>query len=141
MRAEGLVTATGWASVRPPACAPRHPERDQYTLWASARREARTINYHCLSYLFLAGSDSQAPAQTAQQPIIDAPSMLPLFSPGLGAAHGLDMLAAAAANKSQAQTTDAPTMPLLAKPGPFNPAASLAPKVVKRILDLDFVEM
>ena len=30
---------------------------------------------------------------------------------------------------------------LLAKPGPFNLAASLAPKVVKRILDLEFVEM
>ena len=34
-----------------------------------------------------------------------------------------------------------PPRPPITTPGPFNPAASLSPKVVKRILELEFVEM
>lgn len=37
-------------------------------------------------------------------------------------------------------TGAAPSTPLSA-PGPFNPMASLPPKVVKRLLDLEFLEM
>ena len=66
---------------------------------------------------------------------------MPLFSPEQGSSHGLNLLAAAAATeKSGAELPDA-SLSLLTKPGPFNPAASLGPKVVKRILDLEFVEM
>ena len=61
---------------------------------------------------------------------------LPLFSPATAPARGLDLLAAAAA----ADKPD-PVVPLVGKPGPFDPAASLAPKVVKNIFDLEFVKM
>ena len=55
------------------------------------------------------------------------------------------MLAAAAS--STVSAGDGPTIYAkpgnvgLNKPGPFNPAATLAPKVAKKILELDFVEM
>ncbi len=55
------------------------------------------------------------------------------------------MLAAAA--PSTVSAGDCPTIYVkpgsggLNKPGPFNPAATLAPKVAKKILELDFVEM
>ena len=66
--------------------------------------------------------------------------LMPTFVPSLAAAQGLDMLAAAAT-----ATTDDPLLTpvanLLSNPGPFNPPASLPPKVAKRILDLEFVEM
>lgn len=69
---------------------------------------------------------------------------LPLFSPSHPGSSGLDMLAAAA---SATDTALCPTagaalgpLPLTSK-GPFNPAAALSTKVVKRILDLEFVEM
>ena len=67
----------------------------------------------------------QAPQQGKQS---QATMGLPLFSPEQVAANGLGLLAALALSP-------------LSKPGPYNPAASLAPKVLKRILDLDFVEM
>ena len=76
----------------------------------------------------------EAPQQGTQSP---ATMGLPLFSPEQAAANGLGLLAAAAAAKDETALASS----LLSKPGPFNPAASLAPKVLKRILDLDFVEM
>jgi hypothetical protein len=76
----------------------------------------------------------QAPQQGTQSP---ATMGLPLFSPEQSAANGLGLLAAAAAAKDETALASS----LLSKPGPFNPAASLASKVLKRILDLDFVEM
>ncbi len=82
----------------------------------------------------------------------DAPSHastlagLPIFTPSAGPpSTGLELLAAAASNS--AVSDDPPTIRVepgdlgLNKPGPFNPAASLAPKVAKKILELDFVEM
>lgn len=65
---------------------------------------------------------------------------MPLFSPGEGSSRSLSLLAAAAAERSSAEPLDT-SLPLLSKPGPFNPAASLTPKVVKKILYLEFVEM
>ena len=58
----------------------------------------------------------------------------------------LDLSAAAAtAGSSPSLLTPAvglePPRPAITDPGPFNPAASLSPKVVKRILELEFVEM
>ena len=64
--------------------------------------------------------------------------MLPLFNPGQAPADGLDLLAAAAATSTA--KTPAP-LPLLTQPGPFNPAAAISAKVVKKILDLDFIEV
>ena len=65
---------------------------------------------------------------------------LPLFNTaGSATGHsGLDLLAAAALGAGA--KTIPPSQPRFDK-GPFNPAASLPLKVVKRILDLEFVEM
>ena len=62
---------------------------------------------------------------------------LPLFNTaGSATGHsGLDLLAVGAGAK-----TIPPSQPRFDK-GPFNPAASLPLKVVKRILDLEFVEI
>ena len=65
---------------------------------------------------------------------------MPLFSADASASSGLDILASAALESSKLS-------PLTADPkastalGPFNPAASLPTKLVKKILDLDFVDM
>ena len=81
-----------------------------------------------------AGDESDSPA------VGTLPS-LPLFDPGTSAARGLDVLAAAAdADVNRRKPTEA-SLSLLSQPGPFNPAASLSMKVVKKILDLEFVEM
>ena len=74
---------------------------------------------------------------------------LPVFTPTPGTASiGLDLLASAAlAQPSSLDTLATPypsqasPNPSLTVPGPFNPAASLATRVTKRILDLEFVEM
>ena len=63
-------------------------------------------------------------------------SALPLFDPDRASTDGLDLLAAAA----NLDKTPAPLL-LMTTPGPFNPAAAIAPKVVNKILDLEFVEM
>ena len=66
---------------------------------------------------------------------------MPTFSPGAGATPGLDLLAAAAG----LPTWKAPPMPAtmlgITSKGPYNPAASLPTRIVKRILELDFMEM
>lgn len=69
---------------------------------------------------------------------------MPLFSPSTTASTGLELLAAAAssAQPTSHQKHARPTQCHgLSTPGPYNPAASLPPKVVKKILDLEFVEM
>ena len=76
----------------------------------------------------------QAPQQGTQSPTTMG---LPLFSPEQAAANGLGLLAAVTAAKDETALASSP----LSKPGPYNLAASLAPKVLKRIVDLDFVEM
>ncbi len=78
-------------------------------------------------------------------PTLSALEGLPTFTPSAGSHTGLELLAAAASAPSA--TGDGPTVLQhkgdigLNKPGPFNPAATLAPKVAKKILDLEFVEM
>ena len=66
---------------------------------------------------------------------------MPIFHPSPAAASGLDLLAAAAAATPTHMTNPATTTSLVSAPGPFNPAASMPMKVVKRILDMEFVEM
>ena len=72
---------------------------------------------------------------------------VPVFTPAPTTIHsGLDLLASAAtAGGYSSLLTPAagfePPRPAVTAPGPFNPAASLSPKVVKRILELEFVEM
>ncbi len=78
-------------------------------------------------------------------PTLSALEGLPTFTPSADSHTGLELLAAAASAPSA--TGDGPTVLQhigdigLNKPGPFNPAATLAPKVAKKILDLEFVEM
>ena len=82
--------------------------------------------------------------------------MLPTFTPAGGSISGLDVLATAALFQPGPQGTQAtPNLTQsesqgpqpavraaqLHTPGPYNPAAALPPKVVKRILALEFVEM
>ena len=69
---------------------------------------------------------------------------LPVFAAIPAPTPGLDLLAAAA---SSPQVTNVslpvgqPAPSALTGTGPYNPAASLPPKVVRRILNLEFVEM
>ena len=64
---------------------------------------------------------------------------VPVFSTTRTPGAGLDLLAAAAAATSGGGTRV--STPLVARPGPYNPAAAIPAKVAKRILDLEFVEM
>ena len=76
------------------------------------------------------------PAQLPQLPVFSSTPTLP---------SGLDLLATAASSAqsgtgpSQAYQSGAPAS--LHTTGPYNPAASLPPKIVKKVLDLEFVEM
>ena len=77
------------------------------------------------------------------------PAQLPqlsTFTPATSAASGLDLLAAADAGEALAHKQpglDTPSIMLTSQhvTGPYNPAAALPPKVVKRILALEFIEM
>ena len=70
-------------------------------------------------------------------------SSMPTFTPSAASAQGLDLLAAAtaASSLSNHSTARVSTLPSVSSFAPFNPAASLPAKLVKRILDLEFVEM
>ena len=65
----------------------------------------------------------------------------PLFTQSAGVTHGLQLLAAAATASKHTTTPVDPSLIPLAVRGPFNTAASLPLEVVKRILDLEFVEI
>ena len=67
--------------------------------------------------------------------------LLPTFMAGQQGMSGLDLLASAATAKQPQQPPGASAIANLTGPGPYNPAASLPPKIVKRILGLEFVEM
>ena len=71
------------------------------------------------------------------------PAHLPTLPTFNSTSSPLDLLVAAAAASHGGQGEGAlePTLGSLTKPGPHNPAASLPPKIVKRVLDLEFVEM
>ena len=81
-------------------------------------------------------------------PRADALSGVPTFTPAAGS-PGLDLLAEVAASAGTQDHTpntgEAPrtlaAMQQLHTPGPFNPLAVLPGKVVKKILNLEFVEM
>lgn len=64
----------------------------------------------------------------------------PLFTPDQATTASLGLLAAAAAPEKAGTGPGEPIGALLSKPGRHNPAASLA-QVVKRILNLEFIEM
>ena len=72
---------------------------------------------------------------------------LPSFDPADGSSSGLGVLAAAAAasERHDGRSGDSdpapPVSAALQAAGPYNPASTLPPKVVKRILALEFVEM
>ena len=69
---------------------------------------------------------------------------LPIFTPTGGpppGTSGLDLLAAAAVQDPKSGSPSTDPLRRLHAPGPYNPAAILAPKAVKKILALEFVEM
>ena len=72
---------------------------------------------------------------------------LPSFEPTDGSLSGLDVLAAAAVaskrhdGKSGDSDPAPPVSAALHAAGPYNPTSTLTPKVVKRILALEFMEM
>ena len=71
---------------------------------------------------------------------------MPTFTPSHEGNSGLDVLAAAALSTTQTGKTPPPPKihpdtATVTSPGPHNPAAYLPTKIVKKILDLDFVEM
>ncbi len=74
---------------------------------------------------------------------MDALAELPTFTPTPGSGSGLDLLAAAAAKDGWVDDASGRNTGItpLSKMGPFNPAATLAPKVAKKVLGLEFVEM
>ena len=82
---------------------------------------------------------SSGPRVTASE----AAALLPTFRPALAPpASGLDLLTAAATSAGATRLAARQTSSgLLSTPGPFNPAASVASKVVKKILELEFVEL
>ena len=69
---------------------------------------------------------------------------LPTFTPSFATLNGLELLATAA---TVLPTVAKPTPPTpegnynQSTPGPYNPAAALPQRMVKKILDLEFVEM
>ena len=65
---------------------------------------------------------------------------LPTFT-AAGLTQGFDLLAAAASTNHPAGAEPTPQPARLHTKGPFNPAASLPPKTVKKVLNLKFVEM
>ena len=76
---------------------------------------------------------------SSQQDDADGQITLPLFNPKGPRRRGV--AAAAAANKRKNSHLPSAQLPMLTQPGPFNPAAALSMKAVKRTLDLEFVEM
>ena len=70
---------------------------------------------------------------------------VPTFNPGVSTGSGLDLLALAATSTLEGKDVDTPARKAsgtaLHVPGPYNPAAVIPSKVVKKILDLEFVEM
>ena len=81
---------------------------------------------------------------TCRPPILPS---VPIFSTTAPrSSSALDVLAAAAAatdqpNPRQGMDLMLPPAEALNQPGPFNPVAALPNKLVKRILNLDFVDM
>ena len=69
-------------------------------------------------------------------------SGVPTFTPSGGAPSGLEVLAAAAmADHTMPSSAAEDGLRALHRPGPYNPSAAVPPKVVKKLLALDFVEM
>ena len=93
----------------------------------------------------------QVPQDRGWASYLHLPSTIPHFTPSGGSGTGLDVLASAALSANPGNDLVPPTSTGLATPqdklaglhtpGPYNPAASLPPKVVKKILALEFVEM
>ena len=81
-------------------------------------------------------------------PLTSALAELPTFTPTAGVSTGLDLLAAAASAPSWGHHTSGrdearPTAGEIGlnRPGPFNPTATLTPKVAITILEPEYVEM
>ena len=144
-----------------------HKVRGKVRIGLLALRDIPERKELCYDYGDRSGGE-WTPTPSGPPPVATLPR-LPLFTPDPAVA-GLHLLAAAAANERSATSpprvppsgmspplaphtllglppapptlaSSPAALALLTKPGPFNPAASLPAKVVKRILDLEFVEM
>ena len=96
-----------------------------------------------MAYLLPHAGTTGTPPTTGSTPP-SALAGMPLFTTAASrTSSGLDLLAAAA-SAALTRTRPPPLRPTaetLLSSGPFNPAACLPAKVVKKIVDLDFVEM
>ena len=84
------------------------------------------------------------PTGSLSNQAVDTLNQMPTFNPGSALSSGLALLAAAASaanRKTFSNPAPVPPFPSIGIPGPYNFAASLPPKVVKKILDLELVEM
>ena len=66
---------------------------------------------------------------------------MPMFESSLATFSVLDTLAVTAANTGPGPLLPVWAVAMLSTSGPYNPAASLPPKVVKKVLELEFIEM
>lgn len=96
------------------------------------------------SFILLTPFTNPGSSGLGLMPSLSTISTLPTFNPGLATPNGLELLATAA---TVLPTVAKPTPPTskgnynLSTPGPYNPAAALPQRMVKKILDLEFVEM
>ena len=92
-----------------------------------------------------AGPSSLTGPHTTERGSVPDPSRLsgvPTFTPSGGAPSGLEVLAAAAmADHTMPSSAAEDGLRALHRPGPYNPSAAVPPKVAKKLLALDFVEM
>ena len=126
---------------------PPFPRQESTSSFAHMSGGMHAACYH-LSSLVSSATAGPSGAGLGVPPAMSELPPLPTFTPTGGPSSGLDMLAAAALSQPTpqgVQTSDSAPVgagtAYLHVPGPYNPAAALPPKVVKKILSLEFVEM
>ena len=135
------VRAYGRPGPRAPGAAGRKP----LSIAAHGHAHAHKSNWGQITphfiLLVLAAEAAGGPLRTMPDPA--QLLSMPVFSATPSPATGLDLLAAAATapqTEDGSRTPGQLTLPVTSA-GPYNPAASLPPKVVRKILNLEFVEM
>ena len=143
-----LTVAIRFPHAHGPYCSNPLPTRTLPLLWQSVahthtvgRDRARMLAAYfiCLPCTAVTGTLAPAPL----------PATLPVFTPEASVPHGLSLLTSVASStlagpsagvEAPRQVAANPTSGLQGR-GPFNPVALLPTKLVKKILDLEFVEM
>lgn len=140
-----VLRVCGFAPASAPLCTypqPRHqPQPARLQPARPFPQRAAAPNYHytnCSAGPLVPpplGSLSVIPTFSAS-----AAPLLPTFTPANPPQVGLDLFATVASAASDTPHAVSAKMGIT-QHGPYNPAASLPPKVVRKILDLEFVEM